>query len=40
MNAILKKFAVEAGLDWEKVSTAKTELLKGIYESYMITTDR
>lgn len=40
MNAILKKFSVEGGLDWEKLKTAKLELLKGIYESYMMTTDR
>jgi len=40
MNALLRKFAVEASLDWEKIKTAKEELLKGIYESYMITTDR
>lgn len=40
MKAILRKFALEAGLDWDKLQTAKPELLKGIYESYMATTDR
>lgn len=40
MNAILKKFAIEAGMDWDRLQSAKPELLKGIYESYMITTDR
>jgi hypothetical protein len=31
MNALLKKFSIEAGLDWDKLQTAKVELLKGIY---------
>lgn len=40
MNALMRKFAIEAGMDWEKIKGAKSELLKGIYEAYMITTDR
>lgn len=31
MYAILKKFAVEAGMDWDRLLLAKPELLKGIY---------
>ena len=40
MHALMMKFAVEAGMDWERIKTAKPELLKGIYEAYIITTDR
>ncbi len=40
MNAILNKFTSEAGYDFEKLKTAKPELLKGVYQSYMMTTDR
>jgi hypothetical protein len=40
MNGLMRKFTVEAGLDWERIKKAKPELIKGIYEAYMITTDR
>jgi hypothetical protein len=40
MKVVIQELANEAGIELHKIESCRTDIVKGIYEAYLVTNDR
>jgi hypothetical protein len=39
MNLLMSKMAAQANIDYDKIKCCRTDIIKGIYQTYLLTND-